>query len=109
MSGFAPSWNQNRETMQKNYKLMRDDTLLGVLTRYEYDFPWVYCHFIAEPVFATLQPLFDAEQQVAESMEAWDKAYEPIVALNLYLLSDDGTKIEEMLLHIANGEAWFRF
>ncbi len=42
-------------------------------------------------------------------MEAWDKAYEPIAALNLHLLGDDGTKIEEMLLHIADGEAWFRF
>lgn len=97
--------------MQKNYRLMCGDTFLGVLTPYEYDFPWVYCHFIAEPVFATFQPLFDAEQQAAqtESMETWDKAYEPIAALNLHLLSNDGTKIEEMLLHIANGKAWFRF
>lgn len=97
--------------MQKNYKLMRDDTLLGVLTPYEYDFPWVYCHFQDSPAFATLQPLFDAERQAAEAdnLEEWDKAYEPIAALNLHLLGDDGTHIDEMLLHIADGEAWFRF
>ena len=96
--------------MQKNYKLMRDDMVLGILTPYEYDFPWVYCHFLAEPGFATLQPLFDAEHQAAkaDNMEEWDKAYEPVAALNLHLLSNDGEQIDEMLLHIADEEAWFR-
>jgi hypothetical protein len=42
-------------------------------------------------------------------VEKWEKLYEPISALNLYLLGDDGKKIEEMLLHITDGQAWFRY
>jgi hypothetical protein len=92
---------------------MYDDTLLGVLTPYEYDFPWIYCNFEAKPSFAPLQPLFDTEQQFFETddrdIEMWEKLYKPIMALHLYLLGDNGKKIEEMLLHISNGQAWFRF
>jgi hypothetical protein len=99
--------------MRQNYRLMCKDTSLGVLIPYKDDFPWVYCHFQAEPSFATLQPLFDAEQHALDATpmdaDAWEKLYEPIAALNLYLLGDDETKIEEMLIHIADGQAWFRF
>jgi hypothetical protein len=99
--------------MSQTYRLMYNDTLFGILTPYEHDFPWVYCNFEAELSFAPLQPLFDAEQQAFETderdVEMWEKLYEPIMALHLYLLGDDGKKIEEMLLHIANGQAWFRF
>jgi hypothetical protein len=104
---------QKGESMRQNYRLMYKDTSLGVLTPYEDDFPWVYCHFEAELSFAALQPLFDAEQQAFETdhrdVEKWEKLYEPISALNLYLLGDDGKKIEEMLLHITDGQAWFRY
>jgi hypothetical protein len=101
------------ERMRQSYRLMYKDTLLGLLAPYEHDFPWVYCHFEAEPSFATLQPLFDAEQRALEGehmdVEAWEKLYEPIMALHLYLLGDDGKKIDDMLLHITNAQAWFRF
>ncbi|GCE19446.1 hypothetical protein [Dictyobacter kobayashii] len=105
-----------------SYELMHGDTQLGTLTRYGIDQPWILCHFTAKLAFEEFRPLFEAEDAAArkvveavedaatrEAEDAYDKIYEAIEHLNLYLIGSDGTKIESMLLSIVDGEASFRY
>lgn len=99
-----------REAAARIYALMRGDTQIGVLTEYEIDQPWFLCHFVAALPFAEICPLFDAElEAIRVDTDAWEKAYEAIDVLNLYLISHDGKVIESMLLHIQDDKAWFRY
>lgn len=102
--------------MERIYTLMHGDTRLGLLTLYEIDQPWFNCRFEAEAAFEEIRPLFDAELQAMEAEPAletkhdkWEKAYDAIDALNLYLVSNAGETIGPMLLHIRDDEAWFRY
>ena len=99
--------------MATNYALMYGDTQLGLLTEYEIDQPWIRCHFVAQPAFEKIRPLFEAEIHALETEHpddnTWEETYEAIAALNLCLACDDGKKIGPMLLHIHNKEAWFRY
>lgn len=56
---------EEREAMS-HYSLLYGDTRLGVLTRYETDWPWTFCHFVADPPFAGIQPLFEESFRLSE-------------------------------------------
>ncbi len=53
------------------YFLWYGDTRLGVLTQYELDWPWTSCHFVPDPPFAELQPLFEESYQL---IQRWQQA-----------------------------------
>jgi hypothetical protein len=101
-------------------KLMRGDVQLGVLTLYDLDQPWFYCHFEPEPAFEQVRPLFAAEQELLNDdsgtdfdedadEDAWVRAYQDIQRLGLLLIPDVGEVIDDFLLHIDGTEAWFRY
>jgi len=98
------------------YHLMCEDTRLAVLEYYKMDFPWIYCHFVADPTFAAIQPLFEESNRLSSTQapdgqydrEAWLKAYEKIAALGLYILRTDGKICKPRFIHIKDGIAWFR-
>ncbi|MEU7901927.1 hypothetical protein [Actinoplanes sp. NPDC049118] len=88
-----------------------DDALLGEMTIYEYDFPWLYAKLAAAPAFAPLRPLFVEEARLARSDDfgdAWEAAYARVRAA-AYLVDPDGTRVPEFLLHIDGDEAWWRY
>ncbi len=59
------------------YFLLDGNTRLGVLASYEMDWPWIFCHFVADPPFAEIQPLFEESFRLLErcrqggDREAW--------------------------------------
>jgi len=101
------------------YSLMCGDTRLGLLERYKSDFPWIYCHFVADPTFTAIQPLFEESYQQLHTPEdrtpegrwnpaPWRKIYEKIAALDLYVMNAYGGKGEPSIIHIHEGKAQFR-
>jgi hypothetical protein len=99
--------------MNERWLLMTGDTLVGSIDVTDPDFPWLTGHFNAEPSFAEFSDLFarelalvegDLQQQVAQ----WEEVYGRICN-RLRLLKPDGTAVPEYLLHIKDGDAWFRY
>jgi hypothetical protein len=98
------------------YYLWYGDTRLGVLTSYELDWPWRSCHFVPDPPFAGLQPLFEESSQLLKKRreqggdwEEWHTFYEEKIAtLNLFLRDEGGRKGKPWRLHIHDGVARFR-
>jgi hypothetical protein len=92
------------------YFLWYSDTRLGVLTQYERDWPWTFCHFVADPPFIGIQPLFEESFRLLEGgdREAWVKVYEQIEALDLFLRDEWGRRGKPWRLHIHDQRAWFR-
>jgi hypothetical protein len=88
-----------------------DDAVLGELTVYERDFPWLNAKLAAAPAFAPLRPLFDEEARLAgsdEHVDAWEAAYDRVRAATR-LARPDGSRVPEFLLHISGDEAWWRY
>ena len=104
---------RRRRAMNRSF-LWYSDTRLGVLTPYETDWPWTFCHFVADPPFAGLQPLFEESYQLVEHQrqggdrEAWERAYEKIAALGLFLQGSFGRRGNPWRSHIHEQVAWFR-
>jgi hypothetical protein len=96
------------------YFLWYGDTRLGVLTRYELDWPWTSCHFVPDPPFTRLQLLFEESYQLIQrweqggDREAWWAVYEKINALDLSFRDERGWKGKPWRLHIHDSVARFR-
>jgi hypothetical protein len=100
--------------MSVAWKLMRKDSLLGVLWEETQDQPFFGYRFEPTPAFDDVKPLFDEELALLNenrlSEEDWGVAYEKIDALGLTLVSLDGNKLlDDFLLHIEGDRAWFRY
>jgi hypothetical protein len=102
-----PLENRERQgSAVSRYFLLYGDTRLGVLTRYETDWPWTFCHFVADPPFAGIHPLFEESFRLLEhwrqggDREAWVNAYEQIAVLDLSLRDEGGRKGKPWRLHI---------
>lgn len=100
--------------MAEGWKLMQQDTLLGVLSIELRDQPLFGCQFEPTPAFDAIKPLFDEELSLVNqnrlSEEDWGAAYEKIDALGLTLVSLDGREVlNDFLLHIEKNSAWFRY
>ncbi|BCL80930.1 hypothetical protein ccbrp13_33950 [Ktedonobacteria bacterium brp13] len=108
------------EEANMRYFLMQEDQLLGTLDSYDSDFPWVYCHFEAQPAFEQIRPLFEKELAIrplsGENVDAWNKAYGVIAALKLRFIDETGKRFmadvypEDLppLIHVQDDKAWFR-
>ncbi|WP_327149059.1 hypothetical protein [Nocardia sp. NBC_01329] len=99
------------------WKLANADELIGEIHITDGDFPWLSGTFIPHPGFAQFKPLFDRELQLidgpgnpdtGDAMEAWEETYEAISSA-LTLINDRGTPVADFLLHIHEGDAWFRW
>jgi hypothetical protein len=95
--------------------LIRGETLLGKLSIYEFDMPWVRAKFEPTPAFADAKPIFDREVALLDTgdedgWQEWELAQDEIEKMGLHLVeTSNGTIITQFLLHIENNEAWFRY
>ena len=99
-----PSWNL----------VAPDGTVFGRLTLHDdgADMFWHDGTFAATPAFDAIAPLFAETHQLLErdEMDAFEAAYERIVALGLELQPvEGGVPVREFLLHIDGEEARLRY
>lgn len=92
------------------WNLKRGAETLGSLELKEIDQPWFVCSFVPAATFEKVAWLFEVEREIADPAE-WDKAYLKIVELDLRLepINPKENAIEEFILHVKDGEAWFRY
>jgi hypothetical protein len=88
---------------------MHRDEPAGEIVIEEADFPWLRGRFVAGPAFAAVEPLFARCRALADSedREAFDTVYDE-VGKTVVLASPSGP-VAEFLLHIQDGQAWFRW
>jgi len=77
------------------------------------DFPWLNAYVVHCQGFELVEPLFEDElrhlnSSVDEETDAWTQAYERIRSATS-LKDPAGNLVPEYLLHIAGGEAWWRW
>lgn len=89
------------------YALMHGDIRLGVLTPYASRGGYLSCRFAADPTFTVIQSLFEEANHATKTRVDWEKAYEKVAALGLFLLREDCVKGELNELRIHDGEASF--
>jgi hypothetical protein len=99
--------------MWNSIYLKRQDNLLGTLTVYKTDFPWIYCQFKPTSEFESVKPFFDKELELVNSeadWDEWDKTYQTLLDMNVRMIDTlTGEESREFLLHIDGDEAWFRY
>ncbi|MDF2711105.1 MAG: hypothetical protein K0R62_6757 [Nonomuraea muscovyensis] len=93
------------------WRLMRQDELVGEITIEDADGPWLSGRFVAGPAFPDLEPLFQQElvllDTLDEDYERWETIYGKITRA-ARLVAPHGP-VAEFLLHVQDGEAWFRW
>lgn len=97
--------------MTSIWRLVLRDEVIGEIEITDSDFPWLSGTFVARSGFAEVKPLFDEELALleCEDYDAWDDVYCRIRGTGLRLFAGDGNEVVEFLLHIRDGEAWFRY
>ena len=89
-----------------------DGTVLGRLEAVDDDMPWYECRFTPTAAFDRVAPLFAEELALLNresDMEAWQHAYDRIVALALELRPEGaGAPVRKFILHVNGDRAWFR-
>ncbi|MER7077584.1 hypothetical protein [Saccharopolyspora kobensis] len=94
----------------ETWRLHRGEELVGEIEVTDADFPWLSGPFRPQPAFAEFEPVFAAELELAESDDdwaAWEQIYDRINEA-LTLVSPRGP-VAEFILHVQDGEAWFRW
>lgn len=85
---------------------MRQDNLVGEITIEDADGPWLSGRFVPD-----LEPLFQQELALLDTLdedyERWEAIYDKI-ARAVHLVAPHGP-VAEFLLHVQDGEAWFRW
>lgn len=89
------------------YSLMNGEICLGTLTPSAFHNGYVSCHFVADPAFPTIQPLFEEISLLMKNQEDFGKTDEKVAVSGLSLLREDGKKEELKQLRIRDGEASF--
>jgi hypothetical protein len=93
-------------------ELFARTVLMGELELTNTNQPWFHSRFSPTASFAALKPLFDKEYELLaeENFDEWEAFYEQIIEKCLLLVHEpSGVRIEEFLLHVKDGEAWFRY
>lgn len=86
---------------------------LGEILIEDADFPWLRGSFTPGPGFDAVKPLFDREMALTDSMDedggadSWEAAYDEVLR-TVSLVAPEGP-VAEFLLHIEDGQAWFRW
>ncbi|MEV5895117.1 hypothetical protein [Nonomuraea fuscirosea] len=90
---------------------MRQDDLVGEITIESVDGPWLSGRLVAGPAYPELEPLFQQELALLDTLdpdyERWETIYGEI-ARAVQLVAPHGP-VAEFLLHVQDGEAWFRW
>ncbi|MCP2353790.1 hypothetical protein HD597_000810 [Nonomuraea thailandensis] len=93
------------------WRLMRQDDLIGEITIEDADGPWLSGRFVAGPAFPDLEPLFQQELALLDTLdeeyERWETIYDKITRV-VRLVAPHGP-VAGFLLHVQDGEAWFRW
>ena len=75
--------------------------------------PWFNCEFVPTPNFSQFAHLFENELALLNSdeMDEWETAYGEIDALGLKLvpMDVDATDVTDLILHVEDSKAWFRY
>ncbi|MGY0235062.1 hypothetical protein [Longispora urticae] len=99
--------------MGQVWLVMSDGHPVGEITIEDAEFPWLNGRFAPGPGFAAVKHLFDQELALVddlntdESVQAWESAYGQVRAA--VELVAPGGPVAEFLLHIQDGQAWFRW
>lgn len=100
-------------TTLERWRLMAGDEPVGVIVVGDGDFPWLIGWFEPAPAFSRFAELFDRELRLVEGdleheLAAWEAVYQEIRD-SLQLYKPNGMAVPEFLLHIRDGDAWFRY
>ena len=95
------------------YKLVRGEVPLGVITHLEDDQPNHVGRFTSWPAFEAVRELFEEESRLLgadPSLEEWRQVRDEIDRPGLYLEPYEwvGERITQPLLHISGQEVWWR-
>lgn len=100
------------------WHLYRGDALVAELVVTDSDFPWLYARLEALEGFEEVRHLFVEEQRLLEAIssadvapedvDAWEAAYARVRDV-LTLRYPHGGIVPEYLLHIEDGQAWWRW
>ena len=97
--------------------LRQGQTVLAILTEYEVDFPWLFCHCATTPAFEAVRPEFEEFLQEAQVLGKpdgdwqWHKAMRRIRRLKLSLVPMEFRGVlgpSPTLLYIDGDKARFR-
>ncbi|MDH2428419.1 hypothetical protein [Sphaerisporangium sp. TRM90804] len=93
--------------------LRSGEEVVGAIHVNDGEFPWLSGRFIRRPAFARFEQLFADELVLVktagdDALQAWASVYDRINAA-LDLLTPDGERVAEFLLHIDGERAWFRW
>jgi hypothetical protein len=97
------------------WELRQGDTLLGILTAYSWDFPWVDCDFAPTQAGRDHGALFSEELQSLldvrhdEDWQTWEAAYHTIEAQGVvFVPADDAARdLLADLVERAGDNVWF--
>jgi hypothetical protein len=99
-------------TLPTRYELYRGETLLGIVTPTEADFPWHYGRFESSDGFNAVADLFSQELQllkVSGETKEWDLFYDKVTTGGLRLEPIGGGKsLLHPLIHIDDQKVWWR-
>jgi hypothetical protein len=94
------------------WQLQHKGEIVASLVVSDFEWPWVYARLQARPGFGRIQPLFAEELRLLDDIEnkvdEWEAAYDEI-RKDLTLLYPDGNPVPEYLLHVKDGNAWWRW
>jgi hypothetical protein len=99
-----------------HWEIRHGETVLGTLTAYTWDFPWMDGDFQPAPGADDYRSLFTEELQPlvedaehTEDWTAWEAAYRKIEALGLRFVPVDAAarRLKDDLFEIAGDKLWF--
>jgi hypothetical protein len=96
-------------TNQK-WELLSGDQVLGELHLTDVQQPFRHCAFRPLAAFEPFASIFEAEAAAlaTDDVAAWERAEAELATLNLSLVSSNGERIADPLIHVAGEVAWFR-
>ena len=93
--------------MGEIWTVWQADDLLGEIAVTSSDFPWLIGSWQPTPKFEAVRHLFEDELAAVES-DDWDEVYLRIWAAGIRMSKPSGDMVEEFILHLDRGKAWFR-
>lgn len=100
-----------------HWELRRGDVLLGRLTSYAWDFPWLDCDFEPTADFEQYRSMFEDEFRLLnpgmdsdEHLEEWNAAFSKIEATGIWFapVDDAAHALRTHLLDVEKRRPWIR-
>lgn len=94
--------------VQTHWELRRGDDLLGRMTAYAWDFPWLNCDFEPTGAFEDYRPLFEDEfhllnPDMDDHWQEWEAAFDKIRAAGIWFAPVDDAA-HDLRAHLLEAE-----